>query len=59
MKIDPIRVGAALSVLAMILESISPTMFYFLPIAGGGIEQFAVFIGLAYIAEELYLSVSR
>lgn len=53
MKLDVIRVGAALTVLAMILEAIAPNYFYFLPFGGGPLEQFAVFIGGAFVVKEL------
>lgn len=54
MKINGLRAGAAFAALAMILEAISPALFFFLPLAGGQIEQFAVFVGGAYVIQELH-----
>ena len=56
MKINVLRAGAAFSALAMILEAVLPTYFFFLPLAGGELEQFAVFVGGAYVLQELYAS---
>ena len=53
-KIDGLRAGSALAALAMILEAVFPSLFFFLPLAGGDIEQFAVFVGGAYVMQELY-----
>lgn len=56
-KINGLRAGAALAALAMILEAVLPSLFFFLPLAGGQIEQFAVFVGGAYVIQELYGSL--
>jgi hypothetical protein len=59
MKINGLRAGAAFAALAMILEAVVPSLFFFLPLAGGQIEQFAVFVGGAYVIQELYGSIWR
>lgn len=57
MKINGLRAGAALATMAMILEAVLPSLFFFLPLAGGQVEQFAVLVGGAYVIQELYGSV--
>jgi len=57
MKFNALRAGAAISALAMMLEATMPGWFFFLPLAGSQLEQFAVFVGGAYVLQELYASL--
>lgn len=59
MRVNALRVGAALAALATLLKGVAPSWFFFLPLAGGEIEQFAVFVGGAYVLQELYASFWR
>ena len=57
MRFNALRAGAAIAALATILKATIPGWFFFLPLAGGQLEQFAVFVGGAYVLQELYASL--
>lgn len=59
MKIDVLKVGVAMATLAMLTEAVAPQTFWFLPVGGGSVEQFAVFLGTAYVIQELVSAVGR